>query len=65
MDIFYLFDLEKGPFSPDLRKWKIIFLEKRSYGHETQNNVKISDFWEVKKSHLLNMEGAGYTYLAS
>ncbi len=49
--------------SPDLRQWKIHFFEKCSYDHETQNNAKISDFWDIKISHLLNMEGVGYTFL--
>ncbi len=39
------------------------FFEKCSYDHETQNNAKISDLWDIKISHLLNMEGVGYTFL--
>ena len=34
---------------------RIFFFEKCSCGPETQNNAKISDFWDIKISHSLNM----------
>ena len=41
---------------------RIFFFEKCSCGPETQNNAKISDFWDIKISHSLNMGGKMVKY---